>query len=158
MAAYADVYWDANGTFAINTTARVFHRFSSVLAPLFSDPAMTVAIANPTSTDGIGVLQFHAAPGDYWIHIRGLTFDVVIGDDFSWHGVYPHVQLIAADPWLVTHNLNSTPAVSVVDGSGNELLGQVTHTSLNTLTIDFGVLQTGTARSEERRVGKECRL
>ncbi len=41
------------------------------LAQIFSDPAMTQALANPMATDGLGNYTFYAAPGRYEIEISG---------------------------------------------------------------------------------------
>jgi hypothetical protein len=41
------------------------------LALLYSDAALTQAIANPTTTDGLGNYFFYAAPGKYEIEISG---------------------------------------------------------------------------------------
>lgn len=146
MPLYSDTFWQPDGTPAQLAQARVYQRFTNTLASLFSDPAMTVPAPNPAATSSLGVLTFYAAPGDYWIHIRGLTFDVVIGDDFSWHAAYPHVQLVAAAVWSITHNLNTpAPVVTAVDGAGAELVGTVAYPTVNTATVTFGAPQTGTA-------------
>jgi len=41
------------------------------LAAIYSDPGLTQALANPTSTDGLGNYNFYAAPGKYMIEISG---------------------------------------------------------------------------------------
>src|SRR5262249_10237705 len=41
------------------------------LALIYSDPALTQALANPTSSDGLGNYHFYAAPGKYMIEISG---------------------------------------------------------------------------------------
>ena len=41
------------------------------LAQIFSDPLLTQALANPTTTDGLGNYSFYAAPGKYEIEISG---------------------------------------------------------------------------------------
>jgi hypothetical protein len=41
------------------------------LAQIYSDSALTQALANPTSTDGLGNYNFYAAPGRYMIEISG---------------------------------------------------------------------------------------
>src|SRR5262249_35777163 len=41
------------------------------LAQIFSDPAMTQALANPMATDGLGNYTFYAAAGRYTIEISG---------------------------------------------------------------------------------------
>ena len=43
----------------------------SPLALIYSDPALTLALANPTTTDGLGNYFFYAAPGKYEIEISG---------------------------------------------------------------------------------------
>lgn len=146
MPLYSDLYWEPSGSVASLADARVFPRFSSALASLFADPALTIPIPNPTATDAIGVLQFYAAPGDYWIHIRGLTFDVVIGDDFSWHATFQHVQSVAASTWIITHDLGAEPDVTVVTTAGVVALTEVTFVDLNTVSLFFNSgPQTGTA-------------
>ncbi|MBZ5528944.1 MAG: hypothetical protein LAN71_13715 [Acidobacteriia bacterium] len=41
------------------------------LAQIYSDAALTQALANPTTTDGMGNYTFYAAPGKYMIEISG---------------------------------------------------------------------------------------
>jgi len=43
----------------------------SPLAQIYSDAALTQALANPTTTDGLGNYSFYAAPGKYEIEISG---------------------------------------------------------------------------------------
>ncbi len=51
----------------------------SPLALIYSDPALTQALANPTTSDGLGNYFFYAAPGRYTIQIygTGLTTRVI---------------------------------------------------------------------------------
>ena len=42
------------------------------LALIYSDAALTQAMANPTTTDGMGNYFFYAAPGKYEVEISGL--------------------------------------------------------------------------------------
>src|SRR6202051_2945575 len=41
------------------------------LALIYSDAALTQALANPTATDGLGNYSFYAPPGRYMIEING---------------------------------------------------------------------------------------
>lgn len=75
---YSDVYWFPDGTLAVNTPARIFPHHSNILAPIFSDGAGT-PLANPTSTDGVGVLTFWANEGKYWVHIDSQAFLIDVG-------------------------------------------------------------------------------
>jgi hypothetical protein len=43
----------------------------SPLAQIYSDSALTQALANPTTTDGLGNYFFYAAPGKYMIEVSG---------------------------------------------------------------------------------------
>ncbi len=58
---------------------------------------------------------------------------------------YTHTQAIPAASWVITHNLNKFPAVSVVDSSGGEVEGEVTHDSVNQLTVNFSAGFSGSA-------------
>ena len=56
---------------------------------------------------------------------------------------YVHTQTPLATTWTVAHNLGKYPSVSVVDSGGNELLPDVTHLDVNTLTVTFGSPNSG---------------
>jgi len=43
----------------------------SPLAQIYSDAALTQALANPTTTDGLGNYFFYAAPGKYMVEVSG---------------------------------------------------------------------------------------
>ncbi len=61
----------------------------SPLANLFSNPALTQALVNPLTTDGLGNYSFYAAPGKYTVQIYGAGIttkvipDVVLPNDPS---------------------------------------------------------------------------
>lgn len=75
---YSKKYWFPNGTLAANLPAAVFPEDSNVFAPIFSDGIGT-PLANPTTTDGSGVLTFWAEEGMYWVHIDTEAFLVDVG-------------------------------------------------------------------------------
>ena len=56
----------------------------------------------------------------------------VDGDKF-----YRFDQSSPSSTWVVVHNLNKFPSVTVVDSAGSPALGTVTYDSMNQLTIDF---------------------
>ena len=58
---------------------------------------------------------------------------------------YRHVQSLATDTWVVAHNLGKYPAVQVVDSSGQMVIGDVIHDSVNQLTITFSAIFSGEA-------------
>lgn len=71
-----DVVFNAQGRPMAGATVRVCTSAAtgqpcSPLALIYSDPALTQALANPTTADGMGNYTFYAAPGRYEIEISG---------------------------------------------------------------------------------------
>ena len=50
---------------------------------------------------------------------------------------YVHVQSEASDEWVIVHNLNKYPSVSVIDSAGDEVIGDVHYDSVNQVTLTF---------------------
>lgn len=50
---------------------------------------------------------------------------------------YMHNQTTASDTWVITHNLNKLPSVSVIDSADEEVVGEITYDNINQLTIKF---------------------
>jgi hypothetical protein len=58
---------------------------------------------------------------------------------------HTHDQSVSSNQWTVTHNLNKYPSVQVIDSAGSFCIGQITHNSVNQLTLDFNASFTGKA-------------
>ena len=58
---------------------------------------------------------------------------------------YVHTQNTTSSTWVVTHNLNKFPSVSVVDSAGTKVIGQVDYDSLNQITLTFKASFSGKA-------------
>jgi hypothetical protein len=111
MAQYSEEWFYPTGQLATNQRAIVFGPGDdNVVAPIFSDPAMTVPLANPTVTDANGMLTFYAADGTYWIWVGPTTggngIEITLGASpdnpvLSVNGIAPdgggNVELTAAD-------------------------------------------------------------
>lgn len=54
-------------------------------------------------------------------------------------------QMQASKEWVVNHNLNKFPAVSVVDTGKNEVIGSIKHLDKNNLIINFSHAFSGMA-------------
>lgn len=54
-------------------------------------------------------------------------------------------QSTAATNWVITHNLNKYPSVWVKNSAGDQIIGQIVYTNLNSLTLVFSAATTGTA-------------
>lgn len=47
--------------------------------------------------------------------------------------------------WIIEHNLNKYPSVSVKDSGGNSIIGEVEYLGPNKLSIHFSVAVSGRA-------------
>src|SRR5437660_10134233 len=71
-----DIVFNSRGIPLAGATVRVCAMPASgqpctPLALIYSDAALTQALANPTTSDGLGNYSFYAAPGKYEIEISG---------------------------------------------------------------------------------------
>ena len=51
---------------------------------------------------------------------------------------YVYTQSVPSDTWVITHNLNFYPNVTIIDSAGTICVGDVTYTDRNSLTLTFG--------------------
>jgi hypothetical protein len=58
---------------------------------------------------------------------------------------YRHTQIAASNTWTITHNLHFMPNVTAFDSSGNMVEGNIVHTTVNSLTIQFSAAISGNA-------------
>jgi hypothetical protein len=58
---------------------------------------------------------------------------------------YVHNQGTPSNIWNVTHNLGKYPAVTVLDSSGAQVHGNVSHTDTASVVITFSAAFSGTA-------------
>ena len=59
---------------------------------------------------------------------------------------FVHTQSVAADAWIINHNLGYFPHVTVLNSSNNEIEAEVSNTSVNQVVVSFSAPQTGQAR------------
>ena len=50
---------------------------------------------------------------------------------------YAHLQPSASDTWIIEHNMNRYPSVTVVDSAGTEVIGEKIYNSENQVTLKF---------------------
>lgn len=58
---------------------------------------------------------------------------------------YEHTQVVSSDTWIINHNLNRVPGVTVIDSGGNEVEGDYTHPDLNNTVLTFSAAFGGKA-------------
>lgn len=50
---------------------------------------------------------------------------------------YVHNQGVPSDEWLIAHNLNKFPSVTVIDSDGNNIVGMVEYINANNIRLEF---------------------
>jgi hypothetical protein len=58
---------------------------------------------------------------------------------------FTHTQAVAADEWIVNHNLGFRPNVAVTTLGGVVVIAEVLHISINQARVYFDTVQTGLA-------------
>lgn len=58
---------------------------------------------------------------------------------------YVHNQLVPSNEWIIEHNLNKYPSVTVVDSGGNAVIGDINYKSMNEIVISFQSAFSGNA-------------
>ena len=58
---------------------------------------------------------------------------------------YIHNQTLPSNTWVISHDLNKNPSITVVDSTGEEVEGAVVINSLNQITITFCAAFSGKA-------------
>lgn len=90
-------------------------------------------VAGPANVLTVGTVT----AGPAAVNITGTAPNQVINFVLPTGGSYIHTQSVSASTWVVTHNLGFYPAVTVVDSGENVVIGDVTYTSVNSLSISF---------------------
>ena len=151
IAQYTDTFWFPNGIPAVNVSAVVFPRGSSIPATLYTDATGTTQLPNPLPTSGTGVLTFWAEAGEYWVHLDTESFRVSVGapDTLNVHeagsvavstGVMSGGRLsISATPLAV--DISETVGY-VVDYATDDFRPVITrvHTQAQTVLLDAAAL------------------
>ena len=56
-----------------------------------------------------------------------------------------HIQPTPSNSWVIDHNMDCHPRVTVIDSGNSQVEGDVTYNTLNKVTIDFGASFSGRA-------------
>jgi hypothetical protein len=62
---------------------------------------------------------------------------VIVGGPTAQTLAYTHVQSISSNIWVINHNLNFLPNVTVADSSGAICEGEIEYTNSDSLTLTF---------------------
>jgi hypothetical protein len=76
--------------------------------------------------------------------VSGKTYGIVQApSDVDKNFVF--TQGVAASTWTIAHNLEKFPSVTVVDSANNVVIGHITYTNTNSLTVSFSSSFSGKA-------------
>src|SRR4029077_17296956 len=126
-----DIVFNSRGIPLAGATVRVCAMPASgqpctPLALIYSDSALTQALANPTTSDGLGNYYFYAAPGKYMIEISGPAIttkqipDVIISPDPSAPNFSSKISAFSLTlSGNLTVNGNTTVAGNLASGTLN---------------------------------------
>jgi hypothetical protein len=57
-----------------------------------------------------------------------------------------HTQAVAAEEWIVNHNIGANPLTQILTVGGQEMLADIIHMNNNQLRVYFTTPQTGSVR------------
>tara|TARA_R110000822_G_scaffold227017_3_gene359735 strand:+ start:4941 stop:6725 length:1785 start_codon:yes stop_codon:yes gene_type:complete len=58
---------------------------------------------------------------------------------------YEHTQGASSVSWVIAHSLGKYPSVTIQDGAGNNIFGEIVYTDVNNLTLNFNTAFAGIA-------------
>lgn len=132
-----------NEVVSTTTLARikVSNRNSTVGSSNIHDlPFSITAVAQLDQNDKIGLYVSDASTTVTTLTFSNLSISVVeTSSSITIYGgsTYTHTQIVPNSTWNINHGLGSFPSVSVVDSSGNKVMGDVQYVDSNNLSITF---------------------
>lgn len=95
-----------------------------------------------TITNGLGETKY--VPGiKIGDGVTRLIDQAFVGDEHD--QTYIFKQMTALDTWVIQHNLDRYPSVSVVDSAGTQVYGEIIYENRNKIVIKFTAAFTGAA-------------
>lgn len=78
---------------------------------------------------------------------EGIIFQNLSRDSSSEkeHLNYTHIQITPSSEWVIKHNLNKYPSISIVDSGGNIVIGDISYMDMNEARITFTTEFSGKA-------------
>lgn len=77
--------------------------------------------------------------------LRSKIKDLDILKEGVYDKAYEYTQSTASDTWIINHNLNKYPSITVVDSGGNQVYGDVKYLNKNTVELKYSYPFSGTA-------------
>lgn len=112
----------------------------------------TIAVEVPITESATIIEVLSSAPGPKGDSAYEVALDNgFVGTEAQWleslkaKVSYTHIQSISMTIWIINHNLNYMPNVTVIDSGGNSVEGEIIYNNINQLTLQFTVQCSGIA-------------
>jgi hypothetical protein len=92
-----------------------------------------------------GLSAYEVALLEGFVGTEELWLESLVGPQGLPGGSYRHVQNATASSWVIVHSLGYEPNVAVFDSGGTQVIGDITHNSVNQLTVTFSSAFSGVA-------------
>lgn len=127
------------------------------LAGIYKDLKDLIAVLNGYNIPAYTPTNLPIPPYDFSQYFPGAVWGSITGSLYSqtdlWTVLqdlykrdhYTHDQPVASATWTVAHNMGKNPSVSIVDSSGDEVIGKVAYVSPNQVVISFTAAFSGKA-------------
>jgi len=109
---------------------------------------MPLPPGDTTTTGNLGLTEIGLGTNNWGTVMNNnlQVIDTAVSDlEDSGHGPFTFNQLTPASTWVIVHNLGTFPSVTVVDSSGNWVVGGVHYDSPDQVTLTFSGGFSGTA-------------
>lgn len=147
LAKYKAMLFFPGGDPAAGASIDVFIDGSNTMPLMFADIAATIPVTSPIVADGMGTIEFYAAPGLYVAELAGTFLRIPVDPSFGSPvvpNVWVHTQTVAATVWTIDHYFETKPSVAVDIGTA-ELHSQVAHPTLIQTVLTFSAAVAGAA-------------
>lgn len=99
----------------------------------------------PNATINANIIGSGPKGDDGYTPIKGVDYYTKdeIGDTIQQiqnsinYATYVHDQIMASSQWTIGHNLNKFPTVTIVDSSGNVVVGDIEYFDKNNVVLTF---------------------
>lgn len=83
--------------------------------------------------------------GANWLIIAAKGDEGPEGPTGGTGGSFAYEQITPSATWTIDHNLGYIPNVTVIDGLGREVMGDIAHPTLNQTVLTFSAMFSGDA-------------
>ena len=143
-----------------NSDSEKYLRYLLTNDPVTGKPAANnqIKIHDRDDLSSFGIFEFTSltlVPNETFIYDLGLTYVNGSGTIQSKHvygidtntiiDTFKFIQGVPSTTWVVAHNLNKFPSITVVDSAGTVVTGQYAYTDNNNVTLTFSAAFAGKA-------------